>query len=109
MTSQTKKFIELSDIIALHLECKQCSSSLSVLIDRENGALENLLSQNNKLLAACPTCQFEWTEFTNSSVFDSEVKKFFRTLRDLKQVVSRFGCLITLEIKEETISRQGQP
>jgi hypothetical protein len=102
MTSQTKKFIELSDISGLRLECKQCGCSLLIEIEREEGTIENLLAKNNNVLASCPTCGAEWAEFQRGTVmYDSEIKDFFRQLRDLRKLTSKFGCALTLEIKQE--------
>ena len=102
MTSQTKKFIELSDISGLRLECRKCSCSLLIEIEREDGSIENLLARNNSVLASCPTCGAEWAEFQRGTLmYDSEIKGFFRQLRDLRKLAGKFGCSLTLEIKEE--------
>jgi hypothetical protein len=102
MTSQTKKFIELSDIVGLRLECKTCGCALLIEISRTDGTLENLLAKTNSVLSQCPTCGSQWTSApTGLLAFDSEVKELFRQMRDLKKIEAKFGCLLTLEIKGE--------
>jgi len=103
MTSQTRKFIELPDIIGLRLDCKTegCGTSLSVAVDRETGAFTNILAANNRILAQCPNCGSQWMTLGPSAVFDSEVKQFIRMMNELKKSIPRFGCGVMLEIREE--------
>jgi hypothetical protein len=100
MTTQTKTFIELADIIGLQLTCKQCGCSLAMETAKDNGTVNNLLADNNTVLTKCPTCGHAWTENVNLRTFDSDIKELFRKLRDLKKAEPKFGCAITLEIAE---------
>lgn len=99
MTSQSKTYIETTDIIGLRLQCKSCQCSLLIETQHEDGAINNLLSLNSNVLTKCPTCGAAWTESSVVNRFDSEVKVFFRALRDLRKAEPRFGCSLSLEIK----------
>jgi ribosomal protein L44E len=102
MTSQTKKFIGVSDIVALRLECKKCGTSILVDIEREDGPINDLLGVANYLLTACPTCQERWTKQADrNSAWDSEIKSLVSKMRDLRKAESGFGCLVSFEIKDE--------
>jgi ribosomal protein S27E len=105
MTSQTKIFIELADIVGLRIECRKCGCSLLIGVESENENIHNLLSPQNYLLAKCPTCDSEWTHFSHaaaahgSASFDSDIKKLFRILSEVRKIESKLGCALTLEIK----------
>ncbi len=101
MTTQTKTFIELSDIIGLRLECKNCGCSLLLEIEKDSGTINNLMADNNVLLNQCPTCAHAWAQTIRGTAGDSEIKEFFRAMRILKKLESRYGCALSLEIKPE--------
>jgi hypothetical protein len=107
MTSETRKFIGVSDIIALRLECRSCGCSLLIDVSRDGGPVENLMLKENFTLAKCPTCSHPWTANQIGGVvgWDSEIKEFLRKMRALKQVEEKFGCAITLEIRNEEESK----
>src|SRR5437660_1696632 len=74
MTSQTRTFIEMSDILSLRLECKSCHCSLLIGVNQEDGTLSTLVDKHNKVLANCPTCDATWTQFNAATgAFDSEI------------------------------------
>jgi len=54
MTSQTKKFIELSDILAFHFRCKRenCGTELSVPLQTTFG--------RHQVADSCPNCGSDW-------------------------------------------------
>jgi hypothetical protein len=104
MTSQTKHFIELSDIVALRLQCrnKNCDTSLLVGMDKETGNLSNLLAADNMILNACPGCGHPWMGSGRGGLlFESEIKKMLRLMSEVKKLEPTFGCSMTLEIKAE--------
>jgi hypothetical protein len=103
MTSETKRFIELSDIVGLRLLCRSCGCSLLVDIEREDGPVVNLISSTTSTLMKCPTCGEGWTQFRErgGDPWDSEVKEFLRKMRFLRQIESKFGFALALEIKDE--------
>ena len=96
MTVQTKRFIELADIIGLRLECKTCGNSISLGNSEKNEAVDFLLGQANTL-HKCPLCQNQWTNQFDSGG-DSDIKAFFRALRELRTLEKNFGCSLKLEI-----------
>ena len=102
MTSETKRFIELSDIIGLRLKCSSCECSLLLDTQKEGGPIDNLMASNNATLSKCPTCGEGWTQFRErGEPWDSDIKDLLRKLRLLKRVEKNFGCSLSLEIKEE--------
>jgi hypothetical protein len=101
MTSQTKTFIELSDILGLRLQCKACGCALLLNTEVDGGAIENVLSANNTVLAKCPTCGEIWAQNSRqSAAWDSDIKDFVRKIRDLRKIEPAFGCVFSLEIRD---------
>jgi hypothetical protein len=99
MTTQTKVFIELSDIIGLRLECKACGCALSLGADKDGETVGIVLSANSPFMGKCPACGAPWTAAPNPAVmWDSDIKELFRKLRDLKKMEPGFGCSIALEL-----------
>jgi uncharacterized Zn finger protein len=93
MTSQTKKYIELSDIIGLRFECKnaECGASLTLPM------LEDI--NRTHPLQKCPNCGQVWVQFADST-YELEFKKLVSTLRIIANAA--MGCRFTLEINPET-------
>jgi hypothetical protein len=93
MTGQTKHFIEVTDIIALRLLCKECHAELSVPIDKNIRV---------KSLRACPNCNAPWTWREESSI-EPIVQKVVDAINGLGAAIGpdRFplGCLLRLEIR----------
>jgi len=97
MTSQTKKFIELTDMLSLRFECKHCNSELliSSLRDLELGTLNN-----------CPVCGRPWASI-NGSTCEPTIAEFLTALNKLRVTVGRHenvfpaGFNLTIEIKDD--------
>jgi hypothetical protein len=106
MTSQTKHFIELSDIVSLQLKCRNpnCNTSLLVGLDKAEGNLSSLLAIDNQVLAQCPGCGREWMGGgpQGGMTFESEIKKMLRQMSDVKRLDQHFGCSMTFEIKADS-------
>lgn len=101
MTSQTKRFIELSDITGLRLECKKCKCSLQIDINSQN-TVEQLLNPANEILSTCPACKGVWASLPDGRLaFDTEVKDFFRRLQQVREIESKLGFSLSMEIKPE--------
>lgn len=101
MTSQTKRFIELSDVVGIRLECRKCGCAL-LLDTNHKDALDNLLNPANKILSTCPACGNLWAGLPDGRMaFDTEVKDLFRRLEQVKVLETKFGFSLSLEIKEE--------
>jgi hypothetical protein len=97
MTSQTKKFIELSDIIALRFECKnqKCKSTLTTSVrDFRQGTLN-----------ACPVCKNPWATVNGGSC-ELAISDFMQAFHKMEKMLGSggefpAGFSITLEVKEE--------
>lgn len=101
MTSQTKRFIEVSDIVGVRLECKKCGCALLLGLSHKD-AIANLLEPANKILSTCPTCGGIWASLPNGLLaFDTEIKDFFRRMEQIKEIESKFGFRLSLEVREE--------
>ena len=99
MTTQTKKFIEIEDIVGIQIECKRCGVSL--LVGGET--MRSLSDALSDALYRCPSCQHGWTVPADAPLgsFDDEVKKFMRTLEKMRTVNQRLGCLVRFELKDD--------
>jgi len=109
MTSQSKTFIELSDIIGMRLECKTCG--VSILINQPN--LSSTTDKHNTALRSCPTCTSSWTHSEGHSVsggmrpgFDTEIKEMIRAIATVRDLQEKLGCNLTLEITAQSESRK---
>jgi hypothetical protein len=54
MGAQTKRFVEIADILSLRLECKECKSAISMSI---NGR-----QINEAPFVRCPVCGLPWLD-----------------------------------------------
>jgi hypothetical protein len=97
MTSQTKHYIELSDILSLCFTCKDCKMALSF------PAFENLKA---KKLAQCPACNEPWLDFQNGATISLSFETLHQALREFKMVMDDRGKVtkgftLALEIKDD--------
>ena len=99
MTTSKHTFVELSDVISLRVECKECHCSLLILL--KGNKIDELSSETNKVMAICPTCSHTWTVFQHGVGWDSEIKDLIRSIRTVRQAEDKFGCRISFEISEE--------
>jgi hypothetical protein len=104
MTSQTRKFIEIADIIGLRFDCKakECGASLTL-------ATFEAINRNSPL-KECPNCGKQWALLTEAD-YQHEFKTLVDCLR--KIAAAPMGCVFTLEIKPEiqeapSLSKRGQ-
>jgi|SRR5271156_3298054 len=97
MTSQTKKFMELSDILSLRFECKHCGSELLISSLRDIDKKEEQGKLND-----CPVCRREWAR-VNGSSSESVIAKFLTALNKLRSELDTFpfGFSLTLELTNE--------
>ncbi len=83
MTSKTKYYVELSDILAVRCECKRCRATVSIPIVRD--------ARTNGLYS-CPNCNEEWTVFTvgqNSQSVDPTIRAFINSLKSMDEAIQR--------------------
>jgi hypothetical protein len=94
MTSQTKKFIGMPDIVGLRLQCihEECQATLLLPLSKPIDV---------KRLLVCPNCQRPWLRKDASTLelLVTEVIAKLRTLED--QLRNPWGFELTLEIKDE--------
>jgi transposase-like protein len=94
MTSQSKTFIELSDISALHFECKNpdCKATLTV-------STSQVLRE--KKLYNCPACEQSWGLVNGSSCVFT-IKEFLVVLKKLQDELHSFpaGFALNVEVKD---------
>jgi uncharacterized paraquat-inducible protein A len=86
MTSQTKHYIEMADLLSLRCDCKDCGASLSLPLAKEIG---NALSQ-------CPRCKSTWAG--QSSEHLSVINTFANKIGELKFLAKTSGLRLYLEI-----------
>jgi hypothetical protein len=90
MTTQTKRYIELSDILAFRCECKKCGVALTLPVAKDVG--ESILK--------CPRCGKAWTRFDDST-HEILVNEFAEKTQQLASALSFMGFNLTLEIRDE--------
>jgi transcription elongation factor Elf1 len=97
MTSETKKFIEFSDILSIRFECKHCGSELVISSLRDMGKREEQGKLSN-----CPVCTRPWAS-VNGSTCESTITGFLDALNKVRESLGSFpaGFLLTLEVASE--------
>jgi uncharacterized protein (DUF983 family) len=89
MTSQTKHFIELPDVLAFRFECPKCHSFTVIPVD---GFLN--------VPPACPNgCGKEWEE-THAHGVTEAFDGLVAAIRLVQRKTSQFGLAFSLEIRE---------
>jgi hypothetical protein len=107
MTTDTKKFIEFSDIIGLRLHCKNEKCGTSLLINDSN--IASLAADHSMTLARCPLCGNGWTVPSRNEgghpgsnmAADDGFKKFLKILGNMREFEKHIGCTVTFEIKSD--------
>ena len=99
MTLQTKRYIELGDILAIRFECHECHATLSLPIrgSKTNGA------------DSCPNCCSAWVAVNGAKVLDitqftEQIKKLDDVMKRLRELVwkdANQGFDLLVEIKAE--------
>lgn len=89
MTTQTKQYIEISDMASVRYECKQCRTSVAAPI---NGF-------STPPVQKCPNCRKGWTMVENTS-HDEEIENFITSAIHLKGVLKSLGFSLSIEIKQ---------
>lgn len=100
MTIQTKRFIELPDIVALRLECNDCGTTICVLVSKEVKV---------KTIHSCPNCQKPWLTLPTGSTIEPTVTKCIESIKETITALQSWeqqmkaadfpGFKLTLEIK----------
>ena len=95
MTTQTKTFIELSDILTLKFTCDDCGCTLSIPVSRDLSKSE----EKNKL-DTCPMCRLPWLSHGQNSYLPSGAG-FVTGLNTLQSTLSnKIGFSLALELAQ---------
>jgi hypothetical protein len=97
MTSQTKKYIELSDLLVLKMTCKGCGSALEIPMSRSLSGREDDLK-----LKACPVCLAPWA-LRDDANYHPAISGFTAAVKTLANAVTvgNLGFSLTIEITDE--------
>jgi hypothetical protein len=98
MTSQTKKFIEPSDILSLRIQCTnaKCGATLMLPISGDIDV---------KRLYVCPNCERPWVRLPSGTTAELAIAECVGHIKTLSGLLSggQFnGFALSLEIQEET-------
>ena len=108
MTSQTKKFIELADIIGVRIECRNTKCGASLLLT--DNQIMTIAGESSSTLFKCPACGSSWTippPDPNSNPgasnlgYDKETKQFLRMLINMREFEAKLGCHLMFEINAD--------
>ncbi len=100
MTSQSRKFIELSDILALNFTCKHCKSAISVLLG------EYQKKKREGVIGHCPVCSNPWARISGATC-ELNVERFVEGIIDMERTLGAqpgafpAGFSLTIEIKDD--------
>jgi hypothetical protein len=95
MTSETKKYIELSDFLALRFTCKGCQSALDVPLSRPLTGRED-----EQKLNTCPVCLKPWA-LQNGGSYHQTIAGFGIALRAISEMQRNVGFNLTLQVTDE--------
>jgi hypothetical protein len=102
MTIQTKRYIELSDIISIRFTCNHCAATLS-LVASDQKLAKGKDAKQNYFLGTCPSCGKYWADHQGVD-YELTVKEFTAALERLRSVLHaqpvnfRPGFSLALEI-----------
>jgi ribosomal protein S27AE len=101
MTTQTKTFIELSDILSVRVECGKCHSTVTIPIDRK---------MSFSGMGHCPNCGEAWLQ-AGPTTKEPEMKACFEMIRATADILKNWqetltvmqskGFSLTLEIRAD--------
>ncbi len=95
MTSQTKHFIELPDVVALQFECERCGGTVSLSLAKD---------MRLQMLRVCPNCDRPWMQLPSGSTAELALKDFIaatKTLSDLLGSGQFSGVQMRLQMKKQ--------
>ncbi len=96
MTRQTKHFIEVSDIVGIRLECKNCGSSLLIS-----------LGKTGRLLLTCANCNHElWEDI--EGLAQKGIQQLIAAIKTIERVIENQRVKFSLEINPETMRSASQ-
>jgi transcription elongation factor Elf1 len=78
MTSKTRTFIELSDLVALSFECRVCGATMSFDVRKDF---------NVQRAVECRNCGELWVRNIEGGSIEPTITKFVSALKELKNVL----------------------
>ena len=89
MTTQTRRYIELKDILALRFECRKCGGAISIP-----------LADWQRIPSICPNCTVEFTGTLREGGDSTQhiLKEFRNALRNIARIVDNKPLALSLEI-----------
>ena len=93
MTSQTKHYIEASDILSVRCDCKECGASLSLPLT------VNLAES----LFKCPNCKKPWVRFEGGT-HEFVINALAENIGKLKELLPGAAFKIHFEISSDPAS-----
>ncbi len=96
MTEQTKRFIELGDIVSLQMTCKNCSATICVPV-----------SQLNTLPVNCFNCKAVWAE-AHTGELQRDVEGLIGHMNALQHMSKLRHFLLSLELSPIAPSSSGR-
>ena len=99
MTTKRHATIEVSDLVALHLQCSKCGSDLGIPI----GKIDRKLPHN------CPNCGDRWGEFEPNGPNHTMnyVVEVLNQVEHLKAKMKGAGFTLALELSPDASSRDA--
>jgi len=99
VTSYTKNYIELRDLLGLHFACKHCDSTLTIPIARIDRGIPS----------ECPNCNETWSDFTSVKSAANVISEFAKAQKQLQQALygdhpASIGYTLTIEIASDPAS-----
>jgi hypothetical protein len=96
MTSQTKRFIELADLVAFRFRCKGegCGAELCLPLQAN--------FSRDRSADTCPNCGANWLAITNGVTTSSTaqtLERFVKSIQDISRWPGQFD--LTLEVKPD--------
>jgi hypothetical protein len=97
MTVKTNRYIELSDVLGLKFDCRDCGATLTIPASRDMSKTEEWGKLNT-----CPVCRNPWATI-GSSTYQPTIAEFTAKLRRLQETMATapVGFTLTLEVNNE--------
>jgi hypothetical protein len=93
MTEQTKRYVELSDLVNVHLTCKHCGASITL-------RLRSLSDSPVPLPATCVGCTTPWTSVEGVPTHKA-LKEFAAALEILERVIAKRQVSLRIELSPQ--------
>jgi uncharacterized CHY-type Zn-finger protein len=88
MTTQTRHYIEVSDIVAIRCECNKCHAVLTLPLSKDVG----------EALLVCPRCGKGWARQENTTA-QLLINEFAQKAEQLASTIPFMGLSLSLEVK----------